>query len=72
MLVLTVDGALESVNRSRTQRFLWEHDDRTDPTLRDLPAIYDRLRAAHLDVRVIHRASGRRLEAAQIDALRAL
>lgn len=72
MLVLTVDGELESLTRTRRQRFFWEHDDRTDPTLRDLPAVYDRLRAAHADVRVIHRGSGRRLEAAQIDALRGL
>ncbi|TNF24994.1 MAG: DUF58 domain-containing protein [Deltaproteobacteria bacterium] len=72
MLVLTVDGELESATRSRAQRFLWEHEDHSDPTLRDLPAVYDRLRAANADVRVIHRASGRRLEATQIDALRAL
>jgi len=71
MLVLTVDGQLDPVRRSRLSRLLFAHDDATHPTLRALPDVYDRLRAAHLDVRVIHRPSGRRLEAAQVDTLRA-
>jgi len=73
MLVMTVDGELEPDGpRGRLRRFLWEHDDQSDPTLRALPRVWDRLRAAQADVRVIHRRSGRRLEAAQIDALRSL
>ncbi|MCB9733122.1 MAG: DUF58 domain-containing protein [Deltaproteobacteria bacterium] len=72
MVVLTVDGALDAARRSWLSRFLWEHDDTTNPTLLALPALHDRLRAAHADVRVIHRPTGARLHGAQIDALRSL
>lgn len=72
MIVLTVDGPLDAVRRSALSRFLWEHDDATDPTLRALPELHDRLRAANADVRVIHRPTGARLHAAQIDGLRSM
>ncbi|PIE20048.1 MAG: hypothetical protein CSA66_01600 [Proteobacteria bacterium] len=70
MVVLTVDGRLATEPRTRLQRWLWERDEGTHPTLRDLPSIYDRLEAAQVDLRVIHRPSGRRLGAAEVDALR--
>jgi len=69
MLILTVDGALDHTRRGRLQRLLWEHEDTTHPTLRALPSLHARLQRAHLDLRVIHRPTGRRLEAARIDAL---
>lgn len=72
MVIVTVDGGLEPASRGRLSRLLWEQDDRTHPTLRALPAVYDRLNGANVDLRVVHRPTGRRVEPAQIDAMRGL
>ncbi|MFT7579763.1 MAG: hypothetical protein ACI9MR_001429 [Myxococcota bacterium] len=72
MVILTVDGTLEGKRRGRLSRFFFadppaESGGASDMTL--LPELYERLRGAGLDLRVVHRPSGRRIEAAQMQSI---
>ncbi len=70
-LVLTVDGRLEQDERGRLGRWLFQPPER-DPSMARLPKLYDELRRIGGPVRIIHRSSGRLMEAADVEALRAL
>lgn len=71
VVVMTVDGQLDTKRPSRLSRFVFEKkDDEAQRALKELPRVYDRLRQAGMELRVIHRGSGARLDQVSIDAWR--
>ncbi len=70
-VILAVDGTLSELRRRGALRRLVFDDPQgnTRSQLRDLPALYARLRQAGIDVKVIHRPSGQLLGEAEITAL---
>ncbi|MFO0746376.1 MAG: DUF58 domain-containing protein [Myxococcota bacterium] len=74
MVVMTIDGQIEAKKGSRLSRLLFapKDDVANRRALREVPVIHDRLRQAGMELRVIHRASGARLDQVSMDAWRAL
>lgn len=74
IVVMTVDGQVEAKPRSRLARFLYapKDDSESRRTFKEVPQVYDRLRSAGVELRVVHRGSGQRLDQVSIDAWRAL
>lgn len=73
-VVVTIDGRLAERGRSRFQRFLWAapavRESPDQAALRGAAELYERLRATGLDVRILHRSSGRVMGPQQLAALR--
>jgi len=75
MVVMTVDGPIDQARRSRLARALFRTEDDGDESvraLRDLPKVYDRLRAAGMELKVLHRGAGAKLGQVSVDAMRAV
>lgn len=74
MVVMTIDGQIEAKRGSRLSRLLFapKAEVAARRALREVPLVHDRLRQAGMELRVIHKATGARLDQISIDAWRAL
>lgn len=71
-VVMTVDGAIDhDAKRGRAARLLFRPE-RALTSFAEVPKVYDRLRAAGIEPRVVHRGSGAPVEAHGIEAWRSL
>jgi len=71
VVVMTVDGSLQQKKGSRLSRLMFADPQRdAQRAMRSLPVVYDRLRQAGMELRVIHKGSGARLDPVSIDAWR--
>lgn len=72
-VVMTVDGALDLATdkKGKRSRLLFRKS-RTLTSFAEVPSVYDRLRSAGIEPRVVHRGTGQPVEAYGIDAWRAL
>jgi hypothetical protein len=70
-VLITVDGAVDLVKRKRGSRLLFRREAHL-AGVSDIPDIHDRLRAAGIDVKVLHRSTGHPVEAHGIEAWRSV
>lgn len=70
-VVMTVDGQLERRPPRRLSRFFFRRPRELAP-LADVPQVYDRLRAAGVELRVLHKGTGAAIDQNGIEAWRAL
>lgn len=70
-IVMTVDGKLERRPRRGLKRFLYRREARRHP-LDEVPRVYDRLRSAGAELRVLHRQTGAAIDQHGIEAWRSL
>jgi len=70
-VVMTVDGALERRDKKTISRFFFRRP-REEAPIGEVPAVYDRLRQAGVELRVIHKQTGAAIDQNGIEAWRSL
>lgn len=70
-VVMTVDGQLERRPAKGVGRFFFRRARSADP-IEDVPQVYDRLRSAGVELRVLHRQTGAAIDQHGIEAWRSL
>lgn len=71
-VILAVDGVLETPERGTLSRLLRAPEQPSDlKALSHLPKLYDRLRSAGMEVKIVHRPTGQLFHDTQLNALRA-
>jgi len=71
-VVMTVDGAIDFATDKKKRSRLFFRKAPGITSFAEVPAVYDRLRAAGIEPRVVHRGSGAPIEANGIEAWRSL